>query len=634
MPTLRKASHVLMWILLGLLVLGLAGFGVTSFTALPGVPMKVGDIEISTDTYIQNLNQQLNALQRESGQPIDAQRALDIGLSNRVLSALMVDALLMNEAKTMGLSIGDDAVRRTITALPEFQGVDGAFDAEGYRFVLQRAGLSPRDFERDVKTQIIRQMLTRLLVPAALNTNALATLIIDYTTEKRSFRWAEITADALDITAPHSAPNEQDIETLYQATQDQYTIPETKVITYIWLSPDDFAARQSVPDTNLRNAYKARLDLYQRPASRFVDRLVFANQTEAAQAYADIQNGTTDFDALLALRGITADDVDLGEITADDTTLTPAVRTALFAPETDTTTDVPVITPPVQTSLGVALFRINVAIPAQNQRFEDVRDDLKQELLLDQARRAILDLQAPLEDSLAAGATIEDIAIEQNVPIQTTRYQTTKRDGIAAFPEFRTYAHDLTAVDFPQSVLLSDGGLFIARLDERIDASVQPLAKVKQQVTDAWTRNDIHQQLVQRTESVAQSINDGVTTLQDTANALGLVIKQEIGVGRTDFLADVPSDFIAQAFAIPLQSAQPIAFDNRVYLVVVDEKIADTPAAEDFARLQDAINQDIRNSTNNDILMLYINALQSTTPVVVNQRALDLVHAAMVGGQP
>ena len=81
----KKVSKTLVWILMGLLFLGLVGFGATGLQGTARTIGHVGDKPLDVQTYINNLQSGLNRLQQSTGQRITFREAQELGLSRSAL---------------------------------------------------------------------------------------------------------------------------------------------------------------------------------------------------------------------------------------------------------------------------------------------------------------------------------------------------------------------------------------------------------------------------------------------------------------------------------------------------------------------------------------------------------------------
>ena len=105
-----KAQEAAVWVLMGMLILGLGGFGVTSFGGGVTKVASVGDTDVTTDDYARALQTQINALSQQFGKQISLQEAMAFGIDQQVLQSVLTRAALDNETGRVGISVGDEVV--------------------------------------------------------------------------------------------------------------------------------------------------------------------------------------------------------------------------------------------------------------------------------------------------------------------------------------------------------------------------------------------------------------------------------------------------------------------------------------------------------------------------------------------
>lgn len=381
-----------MWGLMGLLFIGLGGFGAVNLSGNIRTLGTVGDKPIPVDTYARQVQQELNAISRQTGAPMSFAQAQQLGLDRAVLQRIMRDRALDHEATQMGLSVGDELLRERILEIPAFQGIDGNFDRDGYAQSLRSAGLNEAEFEVSLREESARQLLQGAIVSGVEMPAAYAETLVSYVSEQRNFTWVLLDETALET--PIAEPDEATLRSYFEANAETFVLPATKKITYAWLNPTDILDQVDIPEEELRAEYDARADQYNQPARRLVERLVFADQAAADQAAAALEvNGTT-FEALVQERGLELSDVDMGDV--DQASLGAAGETIFAA-------DVGAVVGPAPSDLGPALFRVNAVLPAQNVTFEEAEPELRDALASDRAIR-IVEAQAEDFDDRLAGA--------------------------------------------------------------------------------------------------------------------------------------------------------------------------------------------------------------------------------------
>ena len=142
-----KTTKTLVWILMGMLILGLGGFGVTNLGGSVRTIGSVGDKPITTQSYSRALQQMLRGQVSASGGAMSFAEAQSQQLDRLVLSQLIAARSLDSEAAQLGLSVGDERLAAQILSTDAFRGVNGEFNRDDYRFRLQQIGLTEREFE-------------------------------------------------------------------------------------------------------------------------------------------------------------------------------------------------------------------------------------------------------------------------------------------------------------------------------------------------------------------------------------------------------------------------------------------------------------------------------------------------------
>ena len=606
------ASKLFVWILLGMLIVGLAGFGIGNFGGSAQSVGAVGDEEVTVEEYARGLQNQLREFQAQTGQSIPMSEARALGLDRVVLEQLMATAALDNETARIGLSVGDEEVRRRLFGVPAFQGIDGKFDRTAYDFALEQAGIGPAEFDEELRDEAARFLLRDAVAAGVAADPVFAETLLAYIGETRSLRWAALGEEHLAEPVP--VPSEAEIEAYYTENPDAFTAPEIRRITYVWLTPDLLVDRIEVDEAALRALYDERAEEFNRPEQRLVERLVFASAEEAAAAYAGINAGETDFDALVAERGLALEDVDLGEVTRDDLSAEAAAMVfGMIGPG---------VTEPVTSSLGPALFRVNAILGAQSVEFEAVRDDLKAEFAADRARRMIGDGMERIDDLLAGGATLEEVAAETDMELGQIDFSAESEHGIAGYDAFRDAANLAQADDFPEIVELSDGGIFALRLDEVVPPTLRPLDEVRNDVLSAWRATEIRRRLGERAAALKAELDAGATM-----EALGLAPNDAEGLSRDAYIDGTPRTMVEEAFALADGETAVVTGAAGVFLLRLTGLSPADPEDPEMQALAETLATRQTADMAEDIFTLYSGAVLNTAGIEINQAAINAVHA-------
>jgi len=602
-------SKTAVWVLMGLLILGLGGFGAINLSGNLRSIGSVGDKSISVDQYARQLQQEIRAIEAQTGESLSFARAQEMGLDRAVLQRIVRNRALDHEAAEMGLSIGDATLRDEIVAISAFQGIDGNFDREGYRFALQQSGMSEAEFETSIREESARGLLQRAVLGGVSMPDTYARTLVDYVAEERSFTWARLSADDLDT--PVAEPTEEELQAYYDANADDFMLPASKSITYAWLRPEDLLDEVEVPEEELRAEYDARSSEYDQPERRLVERLVFANQEAADQAAAALEvNGTT-FEALVEERGLALADVDMGDVAKSDL---DGAGDAVFSAESGA------IVGPLPSSLGPALFRVNAILPAQNVPFEEAREVLEETLAISRATRAVEARAQEIDDRLAGGATLEDLGKETKMNLGTIDWTEDSSDGIAAYGAFREAAAGLSADAFPQIDQLDDGGIFAMRLDETKPERPNPFDAARAEVEAAWRNAQIVDALTAKAENLTADLAD-----EGDFEAAGLEPQLGEGMTRSSYVDGTPDTFMDQVFDLDEGGVAVLPAGDHVVVLRVDSVTAAGDNDQTQA-LMGRLSQQLDQALAQGLFDIYSDAVMRDADPQIDQRAVSAVH--------
>ena len=608
---MKNLSKTFVWILMGLLFVGLAGFGAINVSGTTRTLATVGDATVSVDDYARALQQEQRAIQAQSGRSIPLSQLISMGVDQGVLSGLVASTALDNELGELGLSVGDEVLLKEITQISAFQGSDGSFSRDNYRFALDNAGLSEADFEEDMRSETARTLLQGAITGGTRMPAVLGETLTDYIGARRSFAYVRLSENDVILTAVE--PTEDELKTFYETHIEDFTLPETKVITYATLRPDALVDEVEVDETALRALYEERDAEFNVPERRLVEQLVFPNEDAAATAKAQLDVGGTTFETLVEERELTLSDIDMGDVAID--TL-GAAGDAVFAAEIGD------VVGPLPSEFGPALYRVNGVLEANFTSFEDALPTLREELALDRARRVIETRSEGIDDALAGGATLEELANEENgMVLGQLDWTADTTDDIAAYDTFRNAAEAVTVEDFPAVDYLEDGSLFALRLDEVLAPRPQPFEDARTAVAEAFKGDRIAKALAEQADQIkaATEANDGQFP-EDRE------VVEQTGLTRTAYLDQTPVDLLNQVFEMEVGEVRVVSDAEGTVVVRLDETLPPDDG-NDMQFLTQALNEQLNQSLSNEIFQIYLQAVQSRARPQVNQQAVNSVHA-------
>lgn len=606
----RSIGEIAMWILMGLLILGLGGFGVDGIlNGSVSRVAQVGDKEVGINTYARRLQNELQRIGQQEGRQIPFAEARAGGLDRSVLEQLMRERALDHEATEMGISIGDANLRNQIVQIPAFQGLDGSFDRESYTFALENANLTEGRFEAQLRDETARNILQGAILSGIVMPDTYANTIVNFAAETRDITWVRFDQNDLDPNLP--AADEATLQAFYNDNIERFQLPESKRISYVVLQPEDLLDQIDIPQADLQHAYENRAAEFNTPERRLVERLVFLDDEGAEAAAAQIEVGTT-FEALVAERGLTLQDVDMGDMGRLEL---DAAGEAVFNAKVGD------VVGPLPSALGPALYRVNGVLPAQYRALEDVQSLLRQGIAADRARRLVETLAEDYNDMLAGGATLEDLAQETDMQLGTIDWYPDLGDGIAAYVDFTAAAAAVTEDDFPEILTLDDGSIFALRLDEILPERPNPFEDSKEAVQGNWEADRAERLLNEQVTDIVPQIS------ADTdVTSLGLAPRVEEGLDRRAALTGTPNDFMTQIFDMEVGETKVMQGFGAVHIVRLDAVNPGyaNPQAAAFRR---DLSQQVDAALARDVFGVFTADVLLRAGREVDARALEAVHA-------
>ena len=616
-----KARTAATWVVTGMLVAGLTGFGAANFGNTVSSIGSVGTIDLTVRDYVQAVREEAAKFSEQMGTQLSGQQAISIGLDRSALSGLVTRSALDNAAFEAGLSVGNDTVGQTIMKQRSFIGSSGSFDQAVYRDTLSRSGIRENDYENGVRRDVARSLLTGAISGGFVAPGATTDALYKWIGERRGF--SLIRLGEASLTTPLVAPTEAEIRAYYDANIAEFTRAEAKRIRYAMLLPETIAATLPVDEAEIRKMYDARIAEYVIPPRRLVERLVFPDDAARDAAQKRLTDEGASFEDLVSARGLTMDAVDMGDVSEGEL---GSAGGAVFAGAEGAVVA-------AETTLGPALFRINGVLPGEETSYETAHDDLAEEVRLEAARHDINTRIDEIDDLLAGGATLDDLASQTGMTLGEIDYVpgTNGTNGPGAqsdnklegYQAFRSAADKVQKGDFSEAVVLDDGGVVALEFVTLVPPAPIPFDDIKAEVGARMQQAALRKALHERGLALKAEADGGA----DFAT-LGTVEKTA-ETSRDGANTNLSAEVLTAAFEMAAGEVRLIENGDYIALLRLDQVTEAASDSEEAEMLKAALSSQLEQAMAQDAIQAFTTAAAEGAGIKIDQNAINLVNAGL-----
>lgn len=622
LDSLRKAAST--WIaklLIGLLVLSFAVWGISGqiLSGPGGAVLTAGQTSVSPLDFRLAYDRQVAELSQRLGTRLTREQAVALGVDNQVLAQLAAGAVLDETARTMDLGISQDKLAELAASDPAFRGADGRFDRRQFDFVLSQVGMRPEDYLKNREQAAKRQQIVDVVVSGIAAPDTLLHNVALYRGEDRTVEYVPLPRSLVE---PVEAPAAVELERWFEEHKQDYAAPEYRTIQYVKLEAEDIADPSVISDEQVRTYYERNLERYTTPERRTIEQINFASREDAAAARESLRTGATFLD-VAQMQDRTEEDILLGTFTREEVA-DEAIAEAAFALREGAVSDV------VDGTFGPVLLRVTKVEPEKVTPLEQVSEEIRRELALDEASALVHDTYDAYEDARAAGQTMQEAAEKLRLTMRTVEAvdRTGRRpDGsvIDDLPQSRELLREAFETDKglenPPISLPGNGYLFY-EVAEITPARERTLDEVRERAMEDWREAEAEARLAERARELERALAEG-RTLDDIAAEVGQEKVVKRGLKRQADDADLGRAGVAAIFGVPKNGTG--VFDNPAgqgkFLFKVTEVFE--PASASADAVPQEVATALAQGISNDLLDQLIARLQSEHEVTVNQTALQ-----------
>ena len=518
----NNAQGVLVWIVVGLIVVSFALFGLGSYLsgASKVVAASVNGVEISSTALTRAYQNYQERLRNMFGEQYRPEMFATTQVKAEVLQGLITQEVMNQMLLKQGYSASSAQVLEKIKQYKEFQEA-GKFSADRYKQVLALQGMNGEAFESNLASDIASQQIRSAISASAFLTGKEQKNLTALENQKREIGYFDVSVKpyrkSINVT-------DDVVKSYYEKNRQQYLTTEKVQLEYVELNMDDVAARQEVTDEMIKQHYEGSPDNYMAKDDA-------AAKNKLIELRKKIKQGV-DFASLAKQhsqdKGSAKQGGDLGFLTRG---VEEKFDNVVFALKKGEVSQV------IQSKEGFQLIQVvdiragdpeerkvrHILIKPEKKlkALADVKDAIKKELKYQLAGKVFFDDADQLNNlSYETSDSLEPVAGALGLKLKTSTL-ITRRGGTGLFanPKILTAAFsDEVLKDGRNSELLelSDSQLIVLRVKEHKAASIKALGLVKSQIKNSL----LQQQATKKAQDVTSDIlarletNESIESIQ------------------------------------------------------------------------------------------------------------------------
>lgn len=369
---------------------------------------KIGNRELNAQNYLFNFNREVNRISNQLERIVTTEEAINSGLHYQILDRSLVELSANAASDEIGLIASDDAIKKRILSTNAFKNAFNQFDRNIFEQIIRQNGLTEDSFlvlERDshVLSQLSKSVFKDINPPSALND-----LLFRYQFERRNVDYIIISPDEI---SQEDEVDKNEIEIFYNKNINLYKTEETRDFSVISLSISTLSKLENVSDEEINIFYEDNKYNYYEPEKRSYYLIPYFSNEDAIKALENYSSNG-DIEKILIDRNLNINDVDQGLITFDDGISESVSETAFNASLNQ-------LSGPTESPFGPSLIYVNEIISEKEIKIEEIKDQIIIDIQKDKAKDKVYSLYGEIEDLRAEGKTLEEIAEEKSLSIES-----------------------------------------------------------------------------------------------------------------------------------------------------------------------------------------------------------------------
>ena len=613
-----KINKFFAWIIVLLLVLGLAGFGLQDVLSRWGTSKlaTVGEVEISTEEFGQSFIREINYISQNIGKNLTIEEAKSFGLHLQVVERLINRSLLDQLLIDLKISVGDVLLLKNLKTNPNFKNAEGNFDRKKYNDYLSKINLSENEFEKILRNDLSRRLFTQILDPNFNHNQNIVKTIAGYIGEEREVKLYKLNYDTNTSLQDF---NKDEVRKFYENNKNNYSSKSIRKYSVLNINQSQFLNEIEITEEEIQNIYEERKQNFTQPEFRELSRIIFQTSDLANEALNKILSNEKTFEQIGKDLNLNRKEINFGTYSKID--LDDELSDFIF----DTKIKKNSIVGPINGELGFELYKVNKIIPEFVLGEEKAKSQIINEIQLENSLNKLSEMIPEVEDMIASGETLEEIARKYQMNIENI--EISKGDELPKKyrnKNLKTY-FDEASNDNSDLLQIEDNTFISIRLDEEIEPIIPSFEKIYDQLLDDYKisqilelmEKDLNEVITKYTLDEAVKLNKIIHLFDDKINREtndSFKILNKLTV--ENIFQNSVGDFVIQK---KNENKNP-------YLILIETtKIIPASSKSTYDKVLKNIQNQVNEQVKNDLITSLLNSLRQTYEPKVNYELLNQI---------
>ena len=474
--------------------------------------------------YYQNLRERYQSL---FGKGFDDEMVKKLRLKEQALKDLVNKVLLLQEAHRLGFEVTEQELQNSIHNIPAFQ-KDGRFDRITYLRMLQRARMSPEEFETSQRQVLLIAKVQNFILASVKVSDR---EVLDFYRENfEKINLEVLSLNPSDMTG--ITVSAEEAKNYFSKHREDFKWPPKAKIRYLQFDPKDYGKQVTISPKEIETYYQNNLEKFRQPKKVKVRHiLIKADQKDAEAAAVAKKKAESireealkgkDF-ALLAKKysedtGTKNQGGDLGFITQGQ--VVPEFEKAAFSLKPGQISEI------VQTPYGFHILKVEEVVEAKTESLEKAKGQIEA-LLRNRAARGLAYDAADQAFAVASkDKNLDGFAKEKRLKIRETGLFSPE-DKIELDPKLKDAAFSLAKGDVSPPLRVGEV-FYVLQVVEKQDARIPEFKEVEKKVSKIVLKDKQKEKALSKAKEILEQLKKG-------ANFRSLASKEGAKIEETGF---------------------------------------------------------------------------------------------------